>query len=122
MNLRTLHFMEMLRKGLESDVRFARLYALDEEMKSHPEIKDLSDKMKRIAEDFAEVRSILGPSAPDTKLLQRELSASKIALSSYPLVVEYDEAYRTCTVLYMEINDLLFGSFNKRVMLGANHD
>ena len=117
-----MHFLELLKAGLELDPRMVRFNHLEEAIKSDAEIASISKKMQDAGDALSEARSHYGEKSKEAVEAQKKLVAIKTKLSEIPLVSEYDACYREISGIYLHINDLLFGEFNKEIRLGGNHD
>ena len=122
MNARSLIFIDKLKQAIQLDARFASLMELDALIKKDEGIAALSRNMQEKGEVFAEKKSHLGLEHEETKIAQKEFLQAKLELSSHPLVASYEAQYRGITLLYFQINDILFGDFNRPLWKGERHD
>ena len=119
MNARTLLYLEKLKQAIAEDRRFALLDELDEQVQADEEAKRLSADMSAAAEEYSTAVGRYEKASEEAKQKLKILAEAQQKLNSYPLVDQYNKAYREVSGLYLSINDILFGDVNKYPFGGA---
>lgn len=102
--------------ALKEDPRVKRLNSLEEKLYEDFTLIELVKKKDDIERDYESSLSYLSPSSEEAKIKQKALYEAKLALDSYPLVKEYNEAYIIVRDLYMQIDDIVFGKYRSKTL------
>ena len=121
MNARSLFYLEKLKEGLSKDQRFARANVLDDQIENDAEIAEISKKMQALGEEYARERDLKGPHSEEAKEKAKSITELQEKMNAIPFVAEYNGLFREVSSIYLIINDILFGDFNKKP-LGGCHD
>lgn len=107
------------KEACQNDSRFLRLKESEATALSSPEVISLHQKMETIMLAYQEALSHDGSNKTQ---LERELYSAKLALDSHPLMKEYNEAFVAVRDLQLYFDDILFGPFNKRIIMIGGKD
>ncbi len=108
--------LQTLKASIDNDERLLRLSELEAKLAEDEEVKRLSKRLKKEEEAYSFALSTYGKNSEETKKAQLALFEAKKELDSLPLVKEYNEAYIAVRDLYMQIDDIIFSPFRRRVL------
>lgn len=108
--------LQTLKASIDNDERLLRLSELEKKLAENEEVKVLSKRLKEEEEAYSFALSSYGKSSDEAKKAQVALFNAKKELDSLPLVKEYNDAYIAVRDLYMQIDDIIFSPFRRRVL------
>lgn len=106
--------VEILKESLAADSRVVRLNSLEEKLNTNEEVMVLSYKKDAALVEFEDALKHFKEDSDEVKLAQKKLYEAKKALDLYPLVQEYNKAYKEVRILCNKINNELFLDFAKK--------
>lgn len=102
--------LELLNKALKNDPRVLRLDKLEKEIEKSEDVIAISEEVKKKEEILANAYS-----EKDKELANHSLYESKLKLDSLDITKRYNEAFIEVRDLYMQIDDIIFGAYRKKV-------
>ncbi len=105
-----------LGEAIKEDARVKRLNALENKLYEDPELIELVKKKNDLERDYESSLSYLSSSSDEARVKEKALYEAKLALDTYPLVKEYNEAYILVRDLYMQMDDIIFGKFRSKTL------
>ena len=105
-----------LKKALDEDPRFIRLKEAEMVALKDEGVIRLIARKEACLERYSSLLSVKNRDDEEVKAAEKELAEAKLALDSHPLVKEYNDCYIAVKDLTMEINDIIFGPFQRKVL------
>ncbi len=102
--------LELLNKALKNDPRVLRLDELEKEIEKNKDVIVISKEVKMKEESLANALS-----KEEKELASHSLYESKLKLDSLDVTKRYNEAFIEVRDLYMQIDDIIFGAYRKKV-------
>lgn len=105
-----------LKKAMESDPRFILLKEKEEKALKDEEVVSLITKKEAILMEYSSILSYKKKDDPEVISIEKKLHQAKLQLDLHPLVKEYNEQYKIVKNIIMEINDIIFSPFQKKIL------
>lgn len=105
--------LEVLKESLNNDERVKKLNLLEEELNNNEEVMALSYKKDVLLTKLNDALNHFKEDSKEVRDIQKELYHAKLELDLHPLVKRYNQAYLEVKKMYQQINEELFGEFNK---------
>ncbi len=93
-----------------------RLNELESILHDDKEVQSISLLLKEKEEIYSSHLSLYGSKDPKTIEAQRSLYETKKALDFLPIVMRYNEAFVVVRDLYMQIDDIIFSSYRRKIV------
>jgi predicted RND superfamily exporter protein len=113
---------EELKALMKKDPRIIRLDNLEKELYKHPELVEQSKKMNDLVNQYELALKIHPRDSKEVQALYHQVYEAKLALDKNPIAKEYNEAFIAVNDLYMAIDDIIFGPYRHKILVGENHD
>ena len=106
--------LSQLSDALKSDPRISALNQAEEALYNSPEVIELAKKKDAAEQAYEDCLVYHKEKDPEALAIQHQLYQAKLALDMHPLSQEYNAAYILVRDLYMKIDDILYGPFQKK--------
>lgn len=116
MNEVLLEAANSLKEAMDIDPRFLSLKEKEKAALSSLEVQELQKKMEECAKEYQETFSCYPKDSKEVLSSEKRLYEAKKSLDEHPLVKEYLASFRQVKNLTLEMDDILFGPFRKRVL------
>ncbi|MFA5481263.1 MAG: YlbF family regulator [Bacilli bacterium] len=103
-----------LKKALAEDSRVLRLNDCEKAMENDEQVMLLAYQKDLCESKYNDAIRHHGENSPEAKEARKSLFIAKKKLDEHPLVVKYLSAYQQVRILYEEINEKLFASFEEQ--------
>ena len=107
-----------LSNALKEDTRVQEMKEKENRMMESEEVIHLSHRLEEAERTYG-----LAVSSTDKSMIEKTkivLHEAKLALDSHPLVKDYTEAFIIVRDLYMQIDDIIFSPYRKKVISGGS--
>lgn len=105
---------EELRTLLNDKEEIKRLNELEKEINSNQEVIALAYKKDLISSEYSDLLKYYSEDNEIVVNKQKQLHEAKLNLDNHPLISEYRSLYARVTLIYKEINDILFKDFKPK--------
>lgn len=105
-----------LKDAMKGDPRFLELKEKEEAALKSSGVQELRNKMEEVAKRYEEALSYSSKDSKEIKELEKELFLAKKAFDNHPLMKEYTAAFSVTKYLTLQMDDILFGPFRKKVL------
>ena len=122
MNAITLKRLQDLRNAMESDPRVKRLEEAEAVLKADPSLSLLLEKKNEALGRYLTIRLECGEDSEEAKEALKTLHQAKLALDEQPSAREYSLRFSELNLLYLQIDDILFGPYREKARCGVKHD
>lgn len=116
MNESILREVKLLKTAIDTDPRIKKLNELEAKMSKDESVIKLSKQLKEKEEIYNSNLQKYGNKNPLTTASWHELYLSKKDLDSLPIVQEYNLKFIEVRDLYMQIDDILFAPYRKKIL------
>ena len=116
MNEVLLEAANSLKEAMDKDSRFLTLKEKEKAALSSLEVQALQKEMEECVKEYQEALSCYSKDSKEVYSSQKRLYEAKKKLDEHPLMKEYLVSFREVKNLTLEMDDILFGPFRKRVL------
>lgn len=105
-----------LKEAIESDPRSIRLAEIEKKLYEDPTLLELVKKKDDLENEYNQILSYQDKNSETAKKVEKALHEAKLELDLHPLAKEYSDAFIKMRDIYMQIDDIIFGAFRKKIM------